>query len=194
MKLSSVKLYTHTNIYLCYICCEWSSKALSPVLKCLPLSSSEDNFVCVYVSVCLLRACSCCVCVCVRQRANRESWAVRGISCIITERLIEAGWILIEFCGVFHRLWSHGSKIRENFQAWCPSASRTLSHSFSRPPPFFSPPLLFPFFALSLFSHFELPFPILSFLLGFCLSLNPFLCLTLSVAFSPHSVSLWNLY
>lgn len=62
----------------------------------------------------------------------------------------------MEFCGVFHRLWSHGSKIRENFQAWCPSASRARSLALALPPlPSFSPPLLPSIFEL----HFSNPFP-----------------------------------
>lgn len=166
---------------------KYSSKA--PSLVCVPVRTKCWFVLCGYVCLCVwpwlfvffMCIHALCLCVCVRQSTNRESWALQGISCIITERFSEAGWILIEFCGVFHCLWSHSSEIRENFQAWCPSVSHTHSFSFSLPSSFLF--VVSSHFALSLFSHFELSFPIRSFLLGFCLSLNPFLCLTLSVVF-----------
>lgn len=184
--MSLLKLYIYTVI---------SGKLKSIVLSFLVYQWRQLWF-CVFGEVCArlfafrvrvqaLYACD---------RANRESWAVQGISCIITGSFSEAGWILIEFCGVFHRLWSHGSKIRENFQAWCPSASHPRSLSFFLPSSLFSSTSL-PHFALSVF------FLILNSLFqsfpsswAFVSLLIPFLCLTLSVAFSLHSVSLWNLY
>lgn len=129
------------------------------------MCTSEDK-----VLVCVVWVCVCvwpwlfvffmcihalCLCVCVLQSTNRESWALQGISCIITERLSEAGWILIEFCGVFHCLWSHSSEIRENFRAWCPSVSHTHSFSFSLPSSL-SLRRLFPFCTLPLFSFWTL--------------------------------------
>lgn len=180
--MSLLKLYIYTVI---------SGKLKSIVLSFLVYQWRQLWF-CVFGEVCArlfafrvrvqaLYACD---------RANRESWAVQGISCIITGSFSEAGWILIEFCGVFHRLWSHGSKIRENFQAWCPSASHPRSLSFFLPSSLFSSTSL-PHFALSVFFSFWTPF---SSSWAFVSLLIPFLCLTLSVAFSLHSVSLWNLY
>lgn len=149
MKLSLLKSYVYTRLFVCQRRQLWLS-ALG------------------------MRTCSCAVCM--RQRANRESWAVQGISCIITESFSEAGWILIEFCGVFHCLWSHGSKIRENFQAWRPSASHTLSVSF------FLSSSLFPSTSLpilnSLFQSFPPSRVFVSLLIPLCVS--QFLLLSLS--------------
>lgn len=186
MKLSLLKLYIYTVI---------SGKLKSIVLSFLVYQWRQLWF-CVFGEVCArlfafrvrvqaLYACD---------RANRESWAVQGISCIITGSFSEAGWILIEFCGVFHRLWSHGSKIRENFQAWCPSASHPRSLSFFLPSSLFFLHFSSPFCTLRLFLILNSLFQSFPSSWAFVSLLIPFLCLTLSVAFSLHSVSLWNLY
>lgn len=107
-------------------------------------------------------------CVCVCNRANTERWAVQGISCIITASFSKAGWILIEYCRVFHRLRSHSSKIRENFQAWCPSASHT--HSLSFYPFSFTSLSISATISLLIFQSFHSFWAFVSLLIPFCVS------------------------
>lgn len=91
----------------------------------------------------------------VPQSKHTKSWDVKDVSCITTASFSKAGWILMEFCRVFHRLWSHSSEIRENFQTQCPSASAAslfLLHCLlqSLPPSWGFVSLLIPFLCLTL--------------------------------------------